>query len=102
MKISHKLISLTFFAILAAAPLSMSAAELYAETPDIQDIAFSLTNKDLRVQNAESQILKIYNVTGICVATYRIDSNDKTFSLTLPKACYILKVGKVARKISLH
>lgn len=80
----------------------MSAAEIYAEAPEVSDVAFTLTNKDLRVQNAESQILKIYNVTGICVATYRIDSNDKTFSLTLPKACYILKVGKVARKISLH
>ena len=44
----------------------------------------------------------VYSVTGECVATYRIDGEDKTIALSQPKGVYIIKVGKVARKISLR
>mgnify|MGYP003414723536 CR=1 FL=1 len=29
----------------------------------------------------------------------RVDNNDKYYDLNLPKGCYIVKVGKVVRKI---
>ena len=45
------------------------------------------------------KVLYIYDVTGICVMTLRIDNNDKRFELNLAKGCYIVKVGKVVRKI---
>ncbi len=55
-------------------------------------------NQEVRVQDAEGQKLEVYNVLGVRVAVFRIDSADKTFTLGLQKGCYILKVGKVVRK----
>ena len=44
----------------------------------------------------------VFNLTGTKVATIRIDSGDKTFALNLSKGCYLIKVGKVVRKISIQ
>ncbi|MFC2455808.1 MAG: T9SS C-terminal target domain-containing protein, partial [Segatella salivae] len=44
----------------------------------------------------------IYNVTGVCVMSMRVDSNDKRFDLNLHRGCYIVKVGKTVRKISVY
>lgn len=46
--------------------------------------------------------LEVYNVTGAKVLTRQIDSQDKTFSLSLPKGCYLFKVGTVVRKFSIQ
>ncbi len=56
----------------------------------------------LSVYNANGNILEIFSLTGTKVATIRIDSNEKTVDLSLKKGCYILKVDKVVRKISIH
>ena len=57
---------------------------------------------NLSVYNAEGSVLEIFSLTGAKVATIRIDSNEKTINLSLKKGCYILKVNKVVRKISIH
>lgn len=102
MKTRSKLLSIALTALMAAAPLQhIYAAETGADAQEVSAITISLNNRDLRVQNAEGSILKIYNVTGVCVAVLRIDSNDKTFVLNYQRACYILKIGKLARKINL-
>ena len=42
-------------------------------------------------------------MTGVKVVTQRIDSSDKVIELdNLPKGCYIIKIGKVARKVYLR
>ena len=46
-------------------------------------------------------MMQIYNVAGVRVMTVKIDSSDKTYNLNLPKGCYIVKVGKIVRKISI-
>ena len=46
--------------------------------------------------------MEVFNLTGAKVATVRIDSADKTFALNLPKGCYLVKVGKIVRKISVQ
>ena len=48
------------------------------------------------------EMLQIYNVTGVCVMSLRVDGQDKRYNLNLPKGCYIVKVGKVVRKISIR
>lgn len=69
---------------------------------DFQTVTITLnpSSSVLHVTGAANQTLYIYNVTGLCVMTLKIDSNDRRFELNLPKGCYIVKVGKVARKIS--
>lgn len=104
MKFTHKKIGLLcLVALLSGAPAAM-AAPLEADNGPVSVIATSVTvnGKELRVQNAEGSVLKIFNVTGAQVATYRIDSNDKTFVLTLQRGCYILNIGKFTRKISIR
>ena len=54
----------------------------------------------LRVTGANGQTLHVYNVAGVLVKSVKIDSADKRLELNLPKGCYIIKVGKTVRKIS--
>lgn len=54
----------------------------------------------VRVQNANGQVMYIYNVAGVCVQTIRIEGQDKRIELNFAKGCYIIKVGKTVRKIS--
>ena len=62
----------------------------------------SATSIVVKGSNANGNILEIFSLTGTKVATIRIDSNEKTVDLSLKKGCYILKVNKVVRKISIH
>jgi hypothetical protein len=54
------------------------------------------------VVNANNQKLEVYNLTGMVVATYRIDSADKTINHNLQRGCYLLKIGKVVRKVTIR
>ncbi len=55
----------------------------------------------VHVTNAEGKNLEIYNITGVRVSLIRIDCNDKHISLNLTRGCYILKVGKIVRKVTI-
>lgn len=79
----------------------------YANMP-IEDIEASInavnitfSQSSVHITGAQGQTLEIYKITGVHIDKVRIDSNDKTFELNLPKGCYILKVGKVVRKVSI-
>lgn len=70
---------------------------------DFQTISISVTDEStLRVTGAAGQMLYIYNITGVRVMSARIDGSDKSFNLNFSKGCYIVKVGKVVRKISIR
>ena len=68
----------------------------------VHDIDISVTESTVRVTGANGQTLSIYNVAGVRVFSRKIDSLDKRIELNLPKGCYIIKVGKTVRKISLR
>ena len=53
----------------------------------------------VHVSGALGEVMKVFNLTGVEVATTRIDGADKTITLNIPKGCYLLKVGKLVRKI---
>ena len=75
------------------------------ETDSIETInsaSISVNGNTIRVANANGEVLEVFNLTGAKVAYIRIDSPDKTLNLNLSKGCYILKVGKVVRKISIR
>ncbi len=89
--------------LLIGAPISLVAQ---SERDDIETemsaVTLSFNGSKVHVTGAEGETLEVYNLTGVKVATIRIDSNDKTLSLNLQRGCYILKVGKVVRKISIR
>jgi len=66
-----------------------------------QQPAITVQGSNVRVTNASGQTLAIYNVAGVCVQKIKVEGADKCFELNLPKGCYILKVGKTVRKISI-
>lgn len=69
---------------------------------EISDIYITQESQSVvRVVGAQGRVLEVYKVTGVGVDKIKIDSNDKRIELDLPKGCYILKVGKVVRKISI-
>lgn len=74
----------------------------YTTEVETQTITMSVKGSDVRIGNAAGLVLEVYNITGLKVGCYKIDSADKTISLShLSKSCYILKVGQTVRKISI-
>lgn len=105
MKLNRLFFTVCMAATLFAAPLTAHASEPFAPAgieEAVAEIKITVNNnsnnQEVRVQDADGQKLEVYNVLGVKVATFRIDSNDKTFTLGLQRGCYILKVGKVVRK----
>lgn len=89
--------------LLVAAPVSLMAQSDREEVDtELSAISLSVNGSKVHVSGAEGETLEVYNLTGVKVASIRIDSNDKSFSLNLQRGCYILKVGKVVRKISIR
>ncbi len=89
--------------LLVAAPVSLMAQ---SERDDIETemsaVTLSVNGSKVHINGAEGETLEVYNLTGVKVATIRIDSNDKVLNLNLQRGCYILKVGKVVRKVSIR
>lgn len=65
-------------------------------------ISVSVKSSTLRVIGAAGQTLYIYNVTGMLVKSIKIDGSDCRYDVNLPHGCYIVKVGKWVRKISVR
>lgn len=65
-------------------------------------VALTVSGNTVRIQNATpGSSLEVYNVLGMKVTSIKIDTADKTFTLNLPKGCYILKIENIARKIAI-
>lgn len=92
--------------LLLGTPIDLNAKPMIEITDnmgvDLQDISVSVNQSVLRVSGASGQVMQIYNVAGVCVMTVKVDGDDKRYDLNLPKGCYIVKVGKVVRKVSIR
>ncbi len=53
------------------------------------------------VNGGSGETLEIVSLTGKAVASYKIEYPSQRFELNLPKGCYILKVGKTVRKVTI-
>ena len=94
---------ITLTLAMAFAPLTIMA-EPASDGIEMSVTGISLSIKDgnVHIVGANGEVMEIFNLTGAKVATVRIDSNDKTFALNLQKGCYLIKVGKIVRKISIQ
>jgi hypothetical protein len=54
------------------------------------------------INGGGGQTLEVASLTGRAVATYKIEGPAQRVELNLPKGCYILKVGKTVRKITVR
>ncbi len=72
----------------------------FIDNGSLQKTDISIDGNVLRVTDGAGQTMRIYNVAGGApVMIVKIDGQDKRFDLNLAKGIYIVKVGKVARKI---
>lgn len=82
------------------------AAEPTSEVPEASIVAeapaptVTISGTRLRVQNGAGLTLEVYNVTGVRVFSAKITAGDQAWDLSLGRGCYIVKVGKTVRKIS--
>lgn len=98
------ILSIAFAAALfMTCPLSVQAGQsMEIIENDVQSVSISVSGTVLHVSGANGQVLKVYNVTGVCLMSVRVDSQDKRYELNVLKGCYIVKVGKTVRKISIR
>ena len=94
--------------ILIGLLMTGTASVAFGEMPndgidtEVTSVSIEMSQNVVRVTGAHGAVLEIYKVTGVSVDKIKIDSNDKRIELNLQKGCYILKVGKVVRKISIR
>ena len=86
--------------------LGVAPAVAYVQTDEpleaeMETISLTIQDNRAHITNADGKVLEIYNLTGVRVARIRIDSNDKQITLNLNRGCYIMKVDKVVRKVTI-
>lgn len=93
------------FTLTVAMPLAVAAAEYYSpaiEQAIDEDINVSVTGQTVNVSGAQGKTLEVVSLTGRKVLTVKIESPAQKVELNIPKGCYILKIGKVVRKVSIR
>lgn len=61
-----------------------------------------LTENRLIIENLpEDEVLEIYNIMGMKVYNRRVKAGTNQYILSLPKGYYIIKIGKLTRKIAI-
>ncbi len=93
----------TVFSLTAPLAASASDAEAFAVEQTIDDeVVIAVEGQSVTITGAQGQTLEVVSLTGRRVMTVKIDSPAQRIELNIPKGCYILKVGKVVRKVSVH
>ena len=91
--------------MMLSAPVILSAAEadwLQQEQPIEDDITISVNGQWVTINGAQGLTLEVVSLTGRLVKTVKIESPAQRIELNVPKGCYILKIGKVVRKVAVR
>ncbi|MDD4534076.1 MAG: T9SS type A sorting domain-containing protein [Prevotella sp.] len=102
---AKKILSLLLLMVLfiGAPQIASASSSIEIIENDFESITISVNEESvLHVTGASGLVLFVYNVTGVQVMTIKVDGADKSYNLNLPKGCYIVKVGKVVRKVSIR
>ena len=65
------------------------------------EVSLQVKGRSVQVVGAMNGTLEVFDITGKCVMSVRIDSNDKTLTLGMRQGWYIIRVEKVTRKVLL-
>ena len=99
------LLSLITLSMMLAVPTCAGAAD--AEMAPVEqsiedDITIMVDGQWVVINGAQGQTLEVVSLTGRRVMTVKIESPAQRVELNVPKGCYILKIGKVVRKIAIQ
>lgn len=84
--------------IVRAADAEMAPVEQIIE----DDITISVNGQWVVINGAQGKTLEVVSLTGRRVMTFKIESPAQRVELNVPKGCYILKIGKVVRKVAIQ
>ena len=90
---------------LMAAPITATSFFLDpvpAAQVDGLSITISVEGRTVIVTGAQGKVLQVISLTGNILESYNIESPNERVNLNLTKGCYILKVDKVVRKVSIQ
>ena len=103
---TRQLLKLTFAAALTlTVPMSLWAVDFepaIEQQSNDREITIAVQQSTLLVNNAQGETLEIISLTGNQVMKVKIESPSQRLELDVPKGCYIVKVGKVVRKIAIR
>ena len=93
-------------ALLLMRPAVSSAAFVMA-SPGIEqfiedEITIEVKGQTVYVSGAQGLSMEVVSLTGRRLTTVKIESPSQKIELNVPKGCYILKIGKVVRKVSIR
>lgn len=92
-------------ALLATGSVTVSAADMQMaaiEQSLDEDVSISVDGQSVTISGAQGQVLEVVSLTGRRIMSIKIESPAQRVELNIPKGCYILKIGKVVRKVSIH
>ena len=97
------IVSLASF-LLCAESVTLAASEMEMTAIEQSDtqVTITVSQSVAVVSGAQGETLEVVSLTGKKLMTVKIDSPVQRVELNVPKGCYILKVGKVVRKVSIH
>lgn len=96
---------MTLAALLLGTPAAMHASTSAVEMIDLdqQDITLTYNGGTMHIMGANGLVVKVYNLAGIVVKTFKVDGQDKRINLPLADGVYIIKVGpSYTRKITVN
>lgn len=73
-----------------------------ASSAQFDETSIAVEGHTVTVSGAQGKKLEVVSLTGRLVAEYEIDAPVQRVELNLSKGCYILRVGKVVRKVSIR
>lgn len=74
--------------------------ELARQRQESRVRVIALSESQVQVKHAEpGTLMEVYSILGVKIATVRIESDNQTVSLNLPKGYYIFKIGNVVRRV---
>ena len=91
--------------MMLSVPVLVKAAEaemLQTEQTLDDDITISVNGQWVTVNGAQGLTLEVVSLTGRQIKTVKIESPAQRIELNIPKGCYILKIGKVVRKVAVR
>ena len=103
--IKRLLIFSVALSMMLSAPTFLRAAEaewLQQEQTIEDDISISVNGQWVTINGAQGLTVEVVSLTGRLVKTVKIESPAQRIELNVPKGCYILKIGKVVRKVAIR
>ena len=68
----------------------------------VSSVSIVASGNTVKISGANGEDIEIFNLTGTKITTIKTDTTGKTYSVNLQKGCYLVKIGKVVRKISIR